>query len=62
MKYEVTLTRPSYEYADVEIEADTPEAAEAAALARAEDLHWEGGDRLPDDEARVINIRESEEQ
>jgi hypothetical protein len=62
VKYEITLTRPSYEYATVEIDAESPEAAEAEALRCADSLEWSGGDRLPDDEPRVIGTRESEDQ
>jgi hypothetical protein len=62
MKYEVTLTRPAYEYATVELEAATPEAAEADALQQADDLDWQSGDRLPDDAPRVIETRLSLDQ
>lgn len=62
MKYEITLTRPAYEYAEVEIEAETIGEAEAEALRRAEDLNWQGGDRLPDDAPRIIAAVPAEDQ
>jgi hypothetical protein len=61
VKYEITLTRPAYEYAEITIDAETVEAAEAEALRLVDSLHWHGGDRLPDDTPKIIETRESED-
>lgn len=60
-RYCVTLTRTAYEYADLFIEADTPEQAEAQAAtnANAGSIRWEGVDNEAD--ARVIGVELAEE-
>lgn len=60
--FKVTMTRPAYEYAEVTIWASDAEAAGLSALDTADDVDWQGGDRLPDDAPTVIAVElETEE-
>jgi hypothetical protein len=57
-KFKVTLTRPTYEYADVVVKAETIEAAQEKALAYAvfggAGVSWEGADDVG--EPKIIDV------